>query len=64
MIYLFYTQKTINELKDNVEFCRHYNICFGTKIVRGAYMVSERHLANKNGREDPVCKNKGATNDR
>lgn len=34
---------------------KHEGWCFGAKVVRGAYMVSEREKANQRGVESPVC---------
>ena len=31
------------------------NLCTGMKMVRGAYMNEERHLAKKDGYESPIC---------
>jgi len=35
--------------------------CFGAKVVRGAYMVSEREKAHNRGLPSPVCDNYEAT---
>ena len=37
-----------------VRFCQAHNLKFGAKLVRGAYLVEETELAEKEGRENPV----------
>jgi hypothetical protein len=36
-------------------FCRHHQIKFGLKLVRGAYMSEESKIAKEIGTESPVC---------
>ena len=37
-----------------LERCKSLNLPFGAKIVRGAYMVEERRLAQELNYEDPI----------
>ncbi|XP_064613132.1 hydroxyproline dehydrogenase-like [Liolophura sinensis] len=52
--YQNYLKKTFDLLKADVQFIETKDICFAAKLVRGAYMDKERHLAATEGYEDPV----------
>mmetsp|Transcript_44069 Transcript_44069/g.125709 ORF Transcript_44069/g.125709 Transcript_44069/m.125709 type:complete len:616 (+) Transcript_44069:35-1882(+) len=39
----------------DLERSRREGWCFGAKVVRGAYMVSEREKARQRGMESPIC---------
>lgn len=47
-------------LKDSIENAKRSGIFYGVKLVRGAYMEEERHLAQENGYPDPIHPNKEA----
>lgn len=44
----------MDRLRTDVERSERFDYHFGAKLVRGAYMESERHLAEKNGLPDPI----------
>ncbi|CAK0906307.1 unnamed protein product [Prorocentrum cordatum] len=47
--------------RPNLERSRREGWRFGAKVVRGAYMVSEREKARKRGVESPICEDYAAT---
>ncbi|XP_052279267.1 hydroxyproline dehydrogenase-like isoform X2 [Dreissena polymorpha] len=59
--YQNYLKKCYSELVEDVEFTARQGACFAAKVVRGAYMQSERRLATEKGHEDPVHENFEAT---
>ncbi|ESO91790.1 hypothetical protein LOTGIDRAFT_121811, partial [Lottia gigantea] len=52
--YQCYLKKTFGLLKQDVEFILSQNRYFGTKLVRGAYMLKEKELAKVHGYTNPV----------
>jgi proline dehydrogenase len=52
--YQTYLKKTFAILKNDLERSIKENFLFGAKLVRGAYLVQERRLAQQNSYEDPV----------
>ncbi|KAL3851870.1 hypothetical protein ACJMK2_015570 [Sinanodonta woodiana] len=52
--YQNYLKSTFHTLKKDAELISSNGLCFGAKLVRGAYMEKERHLAAKKGYPDPV----------
>ncbi|XP_053120291.1 hydroxyproline dehydrogenase [Hemicordylus capensis] len=60
--YQAYLKDTQERIKQDVAFTEHLDICFGVKLVRGAYMEKERKLAKEKGYPDPVHPSWEATN--
>jgi len=52
--YQNYLKVTKDKIAFEIERCKSLNLCFGIKMVRGAYMVEERALASKYNYEDPI----------
>jgi hypothetical protein len=52
--YQMYLTSSLRRLKADVLRARQKGYSFGVKLVRGAYMVSERELANKLGYPSPI----------
>jgi proline dehydrogenase len=52
--YQCYLKDTLHRLEIDLERSRRYNYHFGAKLVRGAYLESERDLANTFGYPSPV----------
>ncbi|XP_005094811.1 proline dehydrogenase 1, mitochondrial-like [Aplysia californica] len=48
------TLTTHQLLKDDLAQADKEGVCFGAKLVRGAYMVKERRLASEKGYPDPI----------
>ena len=46
-----------------IDYLKRHNVSWGAKIVRGAYMVSERKRAAEGGYESPICDDIGKTHD-
>nr|CAB3265177.1 probable proline dehydrogenase 2 [Phallusia mammillata] len=60
--YQCYLKSSYNSLRQDMEFCKHFNIHFGAKVVRGAYLESERIKAQKLNMESPVFETWQQTN--
>jgi len=52
--YQCYLKDSLERLTNDLDRARRLNYSFGAKIVRGAYMVSERQLAAEQGVPSPV----------
>ncbi|KAJ8312393.1 hypothetical protein KUTeg_009766, partial [Tegillarca granosa] len=52
--YQNYLKSTEHLLDRDINFIKSHGVGFAAKLVRGAYLEKERHLAKKNGYEDPV----------
>ena len=52
---MFLFQQTHTLLCKDIKFTQDAGVCFGSKLVRGAYMDKERRLAKEQGYTDPVC---------
>jgi proline dehydrogenase len=52
--YQCYLRDSLERLRTDVNRSQRFNYHFGAKIVRGAYMESERELAEKAGLPDPI----------
>jgi proline dehydrogenase len=50
-----YTKSSRGRLELDVELAKRENITFAAKLVRGAYMVSERKRAEEMGYTSPIC---------
>ncbi|XP_038056444.1 hydroxyproline dehydrogenase-like isoform X2 [Patiria miniata] len=61
--YQCYLKQTMNEVRNDLQWSEQQGICFGVKIVRGAYMDAERAYAAEHGLEDPVHPSFEATSD-
>jgi proline dehydrogenase len=59
--YQCYLQDSPERLRTDVRRAERYNYHFGAKLVRGAYMESERKLAEDAGLPDPIHPNINAT---
>ncbi|CAO3672501.1 unnamed protein product [Umbelopsis ramanniana] len=53
--YQMYTKEAQSKLAIDVELARREGFVFGAKLVRGAYMVSERKRAAELGIPSPIC---------
>uniref|UniRef100_H2ZL45 Proline dehydrogenase n=2 Tax=Ciona savignyi TaxID=51511 RepID=H2ZL45_CIOSA len=58
-----YLKSAKNETEKILKFCRDADIVFGAKIVRGAYLESEKSRAETQGYENPICDSLEATHD-
>ncbi|XP_067326601.1 hydroxyproline dehydrogenase [Anolis sagrei] len=61
--YQAYLKDTLDRLTRDVSLTEHLGVCFGVKLVRGAYLEKERNLAKEKGYPDLVQPNWEATND-
>lgn len=61
--YQMYLKDGLSRLRKDLEFAKANNFYFGVKLVRGAYMESERTLAKNEGRSDPIQPNIEATHE-
>ena len=61
--YQCYLQDTTERLRTDVTRAERFNYHFGAKLVRGAYMESERELAEAAEMPDPIQPNIQATHD-
>ncbi|XP_042327485.1 hydroxyproline dehydrogenase [Sceloporus undulatus] len=61
--YQAYLKDTLERLNRDVALTKCLGVCFGVKLVRGAYLEKERKLAKEKGYPDPVQPNWDATND-
>lgn len=52
--YQCYLKDSLDRLRLDVERSERFNYHFGAKLVRGAYMESERFLAKERGYESPI----------
>ncbi|XP_071092876.1 hydroxyproline dehydrogenase-like [Haliotis cracherodii] len=52
--YQNYLKSTSQRLRRDLDLVDKYGVCFGAKIVRGAYMEKERMLARTQGYPDPI----------
>lgn len=59
--YQMYINYKLDFLEKSITRAREKGYFLGAKIVRGAYMEKERETAEKEGRKDPIHKNKAAT---
>ncbi|XP_076346204.1 hydroxyproline dehydrogenase-like isoform X2 [Tachypleus tridentatus] len=60
--YQCYLKKALQAITTEVEMSQKLGVCFGAKIVRGAYMVQEQQRADRLGYPRPTCENYEATN--
>ncbi|XP_013791455.2 hydroxyproline dehydrogenase-like [Limulus polyphemus] len=60
--YQCYLKKALETITTEVEMSQKLGVCFGAKIVRGAYMVQEHQRAVSLGYPSPICENYEATN--
>ncbi|XP_060137566.1 hydroxyproline dehydrogenase isoform X2 [Zootoca vivipara] len=61
--YQAYLKDTLERLKQDVALTERLGVCFGMKLVRGAYLEKERKLAKEKGYPDPVQPSWEATNE-
>jgi len=59
--YQTYLKGMHNSVLRDLERAKQENYHFGAKVVRGAYMVSEREKARQRGLESPICDTYDAT---
>lgn len=59
--YQMYRHESLAILKKHLLQCKSKGLWFGAKLVRGAYMETERRLAKEGGYLDPIQPNKQAT---
>ncbi|KAF7724171.1 hypothetical protein EC973_001243 [Apophysomyces ossiformis] len=52
--YQMYTKTSLTKLERDVETARRANFTFAAKLVRGAYMISERKRADRLGYASPI----------
>uniref|UniRef100_A0A6J0TMJ0 Proline dehydrogenase n=1 Tax=Pogona vitticeps TaxID=103695 RepID=A0A6J0TMJ0_9SAUR len=60
--YQAYLKDTLERMNQDLALMEHLGVCFGVKLVRGAYMEKERKLVKEKGYLDPVQPNWEATN--
>ncbi|XP_061445611.1 hydroxyproline dehydrogenase [Rhineura floridana] len=61
--YQAYLKDTLERLSQDVILTERLGVCFGMKLVRGAYLEKERKLAKEKGCPDPVQPSWEATNE-
>ena len=61
--YQCYLKNTPKLVDYEIEYLTRHKVSWGAKIVRGAYMASERTRAEQGGYPDPVCDDIQATHD-
>ncbi len=59
----FVGQDAYDKVTSEFDLLRELGVCFGAKIVRGAYLDRERHLAVQGNYADPTNPNFEATSD-
>ncbi|KAL5015710.1 hypothetical protein ScPMuIL_005299 [Solemya velum] len=59
--YQNYLKAAYSNLECDIDFARTHGVCFGAKLVRGAYINTERKLAGSRGYPDPVHATPGET---
>ncbi|XP_068099967.1 hydroxyproline dehydrogenase [Hyperolius riggenbachi] len=60
--YQCYLKDSFKNLSQDLDAAVKLGLCFGVKLVRGAYMNKERKLAKEKGYEDPIQPDWEATN--
>ncbi|KAM8962467.1 hydroxyproline dehydrogenase [Pelodytes ibericus] len=60
--YQCYLKESFSNLSSDMDTAQRLGLCFGVKLVRGAYMNKERKLARERGFSDPIQPNWEATN--
>ncbi|XP_075035113.1 hydroxyproline dehydrogenase [Mixophyes fleayi] len=60
--YQCYLKDSFQNLSQDLDTAESLNLCFGVKLVRGAYMDKERKLAKEKGYTDPIQPDWAATN--
>ncbi|XP_069838339.1 hydroxyproline dehydrogenase [Dendropsophus ebraccatus] len=60
--YQCYLKDSFKNLTQGLETAKSLGVCFGVKLVRGAYMDKERKLAKEKGYSDPIQPDWVATN--
>ncbi|KAJ7313887.1 hypothetical protein JRQ81_005662 [Phrynocephalus forsythii] len=61
--YQAYLKDTLERMNQDLALLEHLGVCFGVKLVRGAYLEKERKLAKEEGYLDPVQPSWEATNE-
>ncbi|XP_054848312.1 hydroxyproline dehydrogenase isoform X2 [Eublepharis macularius] len=61
--YQAYLKDTLMHLSQDAALAERLGVCFGVKLVRGAYLEKERRLAKEKGYPDPVHPSWEATNE-
>ncbi|XP_033627877.1 hydroxyproline dehydrogenase-like [Asterias rubens] len=61
--YQCYLKKSFDELKKDLQWAEQQGLCFGVKIVRGAYLDGEKDYAEKHQLEDPCHPSVEATSE-
>ncbi|XP_066434004.1 hydroxyproline dehydrogenase-like [Eleutherodactylus coqui] len=61
-IYQCYLKDSYKNLTEDLDTAQRLGLCFGVKLVRGAYMDKERKLAKEKGYSDPIQPDWTATN--
>lgn len=59
--YQMYRWESLDNIKHAHEDALNAGYILGAKLVRGAYMENERERAERKGYQDPICKDKAAT---
>uniref|UniRef100_A0A8C5QQX9 Proline dehydrogenase n=1 Tax=Leptobrachium leishanense TaxID=445787 RepID=A0A8C5QQX9_9ANUR len=60
--YQCYLKDSFSNISHDLDLTQRLGVCFGVKLVRGAYMDKERRLARENGYSDPIQPDWEATN--
>ncbi|KAM3916869.1 hydroxyproline dehydrogenase [Leptodactylus fuscus] len=60
--YQCYLKDSYKNLSQDLDCADRLGVCFGVKLVRGAYMDKERKLAKEKGYSDPIQPDWSATN--
>ncbi|KAG8543995.1 hypothetical protein GDO81_023288 [Engystomops pustulosus] len=60
--YQCYLKDSYKNLNQDLDSAHNLGVCFGVKLVRGAYMEKERRLAKEKGHGDPIHPDWSATN--